>query len=223
MASSPPLPVLPWDSHLTKWRWRQGEHVTLIGPTGAGKTTLARSILPSRTYTLVLATKPKDPLLRSFHDHRLTRTWPAAGPRIILWPRIERTEDIDGQRAIIRQVLRDVYRAGGWTLYLDECRYITEYLGLGRTVELLWIQGRSMGVTVVASAQRPRHLPLAAYSQASHLYVWPTRDRADLRRLQEMGGGPSMAEIEGAMRSLDDHACLYLSNRGDMWATRVEE
>ena len=173
----------------------------------------------------MIATKPKDGLLRRFDGLSVIREWPPPvwSNGFILWPRIERVEDVEAQRDTVRRCLEDVYRQGGWALYLDEARYVTGFLGLSKLVELLWIQGRSLGVSVVAAAQRPRHLPLAAYSQASHLFVWPTRDRQDLRRLQEMAGGPSLSEIEAAMSGLPEHACLYLGRGGKMMATLVED
>lgn len=154
----------------------------------------------------------------------MVRTWPEPSgelERVILWPKVKETSDIPHQREVIRDCLQDIYRDGGWCVYLDEARYITDYLGLGRLVELLWLQGRSNNITVVASAQRPRHLPLAAYSQASHLYLWPTRDMQDLRRVQEMAGGPSLPEVKAAMAGLPEHACLYLGQDGTMVGTKV--
>jgi len=120
------------------------------------------------------------------------------------------------------RALRDVYSQGGWCVYLDEARYITEFLGLSKLVELLWLQGRSLGVSVVASTQRPRHLPLAAYSQASHIYIWRNRDAQDMKRLAEMAGGPPLSEIKAAVSALPQYGCVYLSATGEMSTTRVE-
>lgn len=180
--------------------------------------------MPEREYVVVAASKPKDPLIRSFltDDYRVSRTWPTWGERIILWPKVDSIDDIPEQADLFQRLLYDAYKAGGWTLYLDEARYLSEYLGLSRQLELLWIQGRSLKVTVVASAQRPRHLPLAAYSQATHLFIWRNRDRADLRRLSEISGEADLPTIVEAVQTLQRHEVLYVdAQRGMLHKTLV--
>lgn len=196
----------------------------MVGPTGAGKTTLAQAILPRRDYAVVLASKPKDPVvasLRRLDSWQVTRTWPAYGQRLVLWPRIERTEDLPRQREVFQACLTDAYRSGGWTIYADELQYICDYLRLGNLMELLWLQGRSLGLSVVAGAQRPRHVPLAAYSMATHLFLWRTRDAADLRRLSEIGGVDTKA-VSAEVARLRGHQVLYVSSDGVMLSTEVE-
>lgn len=152
----------------------------------------------------------------------MVREWPAYGDRLILWPRNSKTDDIATQRETFRRALRDVYRQGGWCVYLDEARYLTEFLGLSKLLELLWLQGRSLGVSVVSSTQRPRHLPLAAYSQASHLYVWHTRDEQDQKRLSQIAGGVPLRDIKAAMDSLPRHGVLYFNPDGEISTTKVD-
>src|SRR3954452_15677764 len=55
------VPFVPWDEFIDDYFiWRQGEHVTLIGPTGSGKTTLTNAILDKRAYILFFSTKQRD-------------------------------------------------------------------------------------------------------------------------------------------------------------------
>lgn len=53
-------PIMEWETFLSEFSepggdfiWRQGEHVTIIGNTSSGKTTLARAILPIRRFVTV--------------------------------------------------------------------------------------------------------------------------------------------------------------------------
>src|SRR5512142_7809 len=41
----------------------QGDHVSILGPTGTGKTHIALELAELRDYSLVIATKPHDPLI----------------------------------------------------------------------------------------------------------------------------------------------------------------
>jgi hypothetical protein len=193
-APSNRVPYDDWVKSLDS-NWVQGEHVTLIGPTGANKTTTAvEHLLPRRGFVIAFVTKRKDPVLWQLagDGYDVFRDWkdvPAeVSRRIVLAPPTRGVHDLSGQQETFRNALAAAFRQGGWTIYLDETRYITDFLGLKRDVELLWHQGRSEGTTVVACAQRPRHLPLLAYSQASHHIYWRTGDTQDLNRIGEFGG-----------------------------------
>jgi energy-coupling factor transporter ATP-binding protein EcfA2 len=219
-----------WDNFLAQFNWKQGEHVTLVGTTGSGKTTLALAILHRRTYQLVVATKPQDELITELTQQgfKLIRDWPPPPPqelpeyrRVIYWPPIERVEDVITQRELIGDLLRELYATGGWTVYFDEVRYITQYLRHSADVELLWLQGRSLGLSIVAATQRPRNIPLAAYSQATHLFLWRDNDISNLRRLSELGA-QDVATIQHTVANLEPHDALYVNTRtNQMLVTKV--
>lgn len=209
-----------WDDFLAFYfQWEQGEHVTLIGPTGQGKTTLALAILGLRDYVLAIATKQRDPVLyqlESIGYQRITEFGerPAeVSPKVVLAANLPRgTESLPRQKQIVHQALTTVYIQGGWTVFLDEARYVTEYLDQAREVELLWQQGRSSGISVVAAAQRPVFVPLSAFSQATHLFLWRTSDRRDLERIGALGAHDSRA-IAAEVASLPRYSVLYVNTR----------
>ena len=191
----------------------------MIGPTGCGKTTLATKLLPLRKYVAVMATKPRDPILTTFkkQGYEVTREWPPplppeVAPKVVFWPKSETMDSIRKQGSQVRAALRDIYRQGGWTVYFDELRYVTDFLGLRQEVELLLLQGRSLGVSVVCGAQRPAWLPLTVYDQATHLFLWRETDRRNLQRMSELGGVDS-AKIMRTLPRLSKHETLYVNTR----------
>jgi energy-coupling factor transporter ATP-binding protein EcfA2 len=213
---------VPWDEFFRYFRgaWRQGEHVSYIGPTGSGKTTLALSVLPIRQYVLALATKPKDATMDRLHKAErwpITPQWPMTGRhrsanRVILWPPFKRPEDVHNQQQVMHAAIVDAFTAGGWTIFADELFYLCRYLGLQRTLEMVWTQGRSVGITLVGGTQRPAHVPLLAYDQATHLFFWRDNDETNLRRIAGLGGLNSQA-IRRTVAALPKHHALYLNTR----------
>lgn len=223
------IPEVSWSDFRRNLRWKQGEHVTLIGPTGAGKTTLALELLPLRDYVITFGTKRRDPVLRELRKDGYVQVpdWtisdPEVLPKVILSPPLKRgVASLNDQRKIFKEALVTVFRQGGWCMYLDEARYVTEYLKLKEDVELLWQQGRSLGVSVLAGAQRPRHIPLLAYDQATHLFFWQDNDESNLRRIGEIGGKVNPRVVQRQVSMLHSHQVLYVNARtGEAARTRV--
>lgn len=226
------LDRVPWETFKAeRFPWHQGEHVTMIGPTGAGKTTLALDILDRRSWVCALATKPRDRTMDTLvrrHGWKLARTWrdvpaPAhrSGLRVVLWPPYRTPADQADQAVLIDAALREMFAAGGWCVFADELFYLTRMLGLGPVLEAVWTQGRSIGLSLVGSTQRPRHVPLLAYDQATHLFLWRDNDEQNLRRLAGLNGLRA-GVIRATVAQLPRHDVLYVNTRtGDMCITRA--
>jgi energy-coupling factor transporter ATP-binding protein EcfA2 len=229
----PEIERLPWAEAVPAMSWRQGEHVSLIGPTGTGKSTAMLGLLPQRQYVNVIGTKVRDETLNVLIDRQgytRIREWPPPprGPRkeqrIILWPDFRRPEDQAIQRYEIDRGLREMFTEGGWCVAVDEAFYLCKILGLTALLEMYWTQGRSMGLSLVASTQRPAHVPLWMYDQASHLLLWRDNDPANLQRIGGFGGGLDPAVVRGVVKTLPLHDCLYINTRtGAMFITRAEK
>ncbi|MEV6478032.1 hypothetical protein [Streptomyces sp. NPDC051657] len=214
--------------------WQQGEHVTFVGKTGSGKTNLATQLLPMRDFVVALATKPsgKDKtmssLLRVDKYTKITE-WPpptvigARSRRVVLWPKFERPEDVANQQLIIDRALRDIFAAGGWTVFADELLYLCKFLGMTRLFEVFWSQARSLGISVVGGTQRPAWVPLMAFNQCTHLFMYRTTHDADLKRVGGLGGLDDRI-IREVAAGLPKYHALYLNTyTGELLTTKAEK
>ena len=85
-------------------------------------------------------------------------------------------------------------------MYFDEIRYLSDDLGLAREINLLYLQGRSNGITIVAATQRPRSVPLNVFAMATWFILWKISDRDDRRRAAEFAGELAPAAFEASSR-----------------------
>lgn len=228
---------LPWDEFLTRLAWRQGEHVSLIGPTGGGKTTLALALLPRRQFVIAFGTKPTTPgkqdktltTLVKQDGWKLVRTVEQMPDnvqihrsfRVVFWPKYLTPEDEPRQAYQIGRQMAEAFTEGGWCLYLDELWWLERKLGLTRLVESILTQGRALGISVVVGTQRPAFVSLLIYDQPTHVFFWRDNDERNLKRIAGMNGLHSRL-IRETVSSLDKYECLYVNTRtGQMLVTKA--
>lgn len=206
--------------------WRAGEHVTIIGGTGSGKSELARRILPIRAHSVVLGSKPRDPTLEAFEAdgwQRITK-WPPDDDvrRALLWPPITARSDLDTLGPMFADALDDIFIEGAWAVYVDELHYATGRLGLAGHLSDLWEQGRSLAVTLIVATQRPANIPLLAYSQATYIALFRTTDARDLDRLADISGDIDRDVLRDTVRRLPRYAFAWVDTRaGKVVITRT--
>ena len=94
--------------------------------------------------------------------------------------------------------MEEVWKQGGWTLYLDELFYLTR-LGLTPLIDRLLTQGRSKGITVVSGMQRPVSVTRYAVSQATHIIAFQQEGR-DAKTLREFGGESLYRDLTSGLR-----------------------
>lgn len=216
-------PVVEWtdflnlDTRTGIFRWEQGQHVALLGPTGRGKTTLAQAILPIRKYIVALATKPKDETLEKFaaeHGFKRYEEWPEVSPELsprrLLWPDARTMYSAITQRREFKAALDKIYREGNWTVYVDELWYIIHHLKLEFEVRTYLQQARSNGISFVATTQRPAFVPLEIYDQSTHLFFWKDNDENNLRRISGIAW-LSANKVKYLVSHLEPHQVLYIN------------
>lgn len=232
--SLPRAPFVPWEKLEPKLKkeWSPGEHVTLIGPTGSGKTHMALALAKICKTSLIIATKRRDPLLESLMKQHLvisdpkqindmTKTLEGApiNRRLMFWPqfsnKVSNDERIKLQAEYIKFVLDWAEKSENWAIVCDELMWVSRNLRLEKELEAVWFQGRTQGISLIGAAQRPTHVPRLAYSQATYFFLWQTADRQDLERLRDISAGFPRGMIDKGVIELnwDAHECLFVDTK----------
>lgn len=161
-------PVYPIRPITLPFNWKQGEHMSIIGDTGTGKTTLAAFLLRTQPFVLTIITKGDR---KKIVDGKVIKTAKQfqkidieSTPHIILEPE----PYLPVQQKEIYYALNHIWHEQGWCVYFDELFYLTDELKLTRVINRLLTQGRSKGITIVSGMQRPVGVTRWAISQASH-------------------------------------------------------
>ena len=215
------VPYVKWDEFRRRVKFRQGEHITVVGTTGSGKTVLIRELVENRNYCAVLGTKNEDrELYGPFEDKGFTITGrfdpskETDEKKIIFRPRLS-APDAAGRRKqseAFRSMLNEVWQYGGWTVVADELFYVCQTLGLADVFETLWSTGRSLNVTIVGATQLPVKVPLMAFDQATHLFLFRNTDRRRINRMAEFAGADERL-MRGLIPELPKHEFCYVDTR----------
>lgn len=217
----PSFPVANWSEFWPQFskRWEQGEHVFINGQTGSGKTELLLKVLERRTYSVVMVTKPRDPIFKSeFAKHytRMNEFKPRSyDKRILLSAKNgDSTRNMVGnQQQVFADAFDKIYHQGNWAVGVDETLWISNRLGLGNEAGDGAFMGRALGLSYVFATQRPARIPVIIPQSASHAFIGKVGRKADLDTLAELGGDPN--ELKAAIKTLrDQHDFVYVDTQG---------
>lgn len=210
------------------WKYRTGEHVSFIGPTGAGKTHLALALL-ARSVTeerkgYVTVMKPRDKTVGQFmvrHHWKRILTYPPppnaakvlgeSPPGYVVWPVHTSKPELDEIRheKIFREMHRDLYVKGDAIIFDDEAVSLVREMDLKPDLVRIWTKGRSVGCGLWAATQRPSLVPLEMYDQAAHLFLAYDPDERNQKRFAEIGGvNPEL--IQDVVARLPPFHWLYI-------------
>jgi hypothetical protein len=214
-----------------RFHYNPGEHVTIIGPTGSGKTFLgfqlaqvaAKPDLP----VVVLVIKPKDETVDKWAKTlklRIVKDWPPAfwwthilKPKgYVAWPRHTFDADVDDQRLakVMKRVLNWCYKHGNTIVFTDEIYGLVKELELDRQVNAILSRGRGMGCGLWEASQRPYNMPQLGYSGAEHLFLARDPDDRDRERFGEIGG-VDPKYLEAVVMQLPKFHWLYIRRTGE--------
>lgn len=196
------------------WGWPGGrfdpEHLTVYGPTGSGKTRFVGHVLAARaaarqSHIVMIATKRADRTITAY-GWPVISSWPPAWDQrqVIYWARAKGISAVHRvpQRDKVKAVLDALWTSKSNTIvYIDELSYVSDMLKLGPELETFYREGRSQGITMVASMQRPSRVTRLAHSEAGWTVAFRPKDADDRRRVAEVLG--DRATYQQVLSSLD--------------------
>lgn len=233
------IPVVDYYEFWNEFEWQQSKHITIVGTTGCGKTTLELELVTEREYVIFLGTKELDetqaeliPLGFRIASHPeeisldISKKWVLHPGKIKL-----RGESAQGMRARLRNFYQNAldytFAQTAWAVVIDEGRFVCQFLGLKDEVQLLYLQGRSQHNSVVMGTQRPAWVPLEAFDAATHLFFFKDNDQKNIARIAELAGLDKRAVQLAVpqLESTEDEGgqFLYYNTRSDqMLISKVE-
>lgn len=218
--------------------WRQGQHILVSGPTGSGKTALARHVVQQRInrggHVIVFCMKPleDETIIDEYKDFDRWKRWHKRPKtyenKILLWPDVRKAKgNKDEILAIQKEVFSEAFDglndAGHWTVQIDEGLYTVspDFLGMSGELAMSHAIGRSGRLSMVTLTQRPSHLPLILYGSASHAFVGRTREAVDQKRLAELGSKEGSKELANQISAQSLHDFLWIPVAPDWPAETV--
>lgn len=233
------VPVVSYREFWEEFVWQQSKHITIIGTTGCGKTTLELDLISEREYVIFLGTKEIDdtqaelgPLgFRIATDPKeisldISYKWVLHPGRIKI--RGEGSAEMKRRlRGFYQEALDYCFAQTAWAVVIDEGRFICQFLGLKDEVALLYLQGRSQHNSVVLGTQRPAWVAVEAFDAATHLFFFKDNDLKNIQRIAELAGLDKKAVQKAVpqLESTEDEGgqFLYYNTRTDqMMISKVE-
>lgn len=209
------------------WDYRPGDHVTVLAPTGGGKTQISYQLLGATATPDLQATvfvmKPRDDTVEKFtrrFKFSTIRDWPPSPrlalirkpPGYVLWPKESGNPEQDDarHRAIFQRAIRAQYRKGNKILFADETYSLENEMDLTDDLNRVWTKGRSMKCGLWAASQRPVWISRWAL-QAQHLFLGNDPDVDMQRRYGEIGGGINPDLVRSLTAQLQRYQFCYIN------------
>lgn len=174
------------------------EHLEILGPTGSGKSYFEKTILEARakirqSHVVIVATKPADDTLKSL-GWPIIEDWPPDDHRHkqhIYWAKAKglTKESREIQKEQVEHLMSELWRPkANIIVAFDEIAYIEQELQLRTSIQTYYREARGMGITLVASTQRPQGVSRYVHSESSWSVFFAPKDAEDAKRMAQVAG-----------------------------------
>jgi hypothetical protein len=178
----------------------QPEHMEILGPTGSGKSYFEKVVLVDRvklrgSACVILLTKPADKTLAAM-DWPVVTKWPPSewnskNRQVIFHAKSNGLSRAARERQAeqVEQLLDGLWHPdANVVLAVDEIAYVEQELGLRTHMTTFFREGRTLGITVVASTQRPAGVSRAVHSETAWVVCFAPKDQDDAERMAQILG-----------------------------------
>ncbi len=165
---------------------REGYHSAILGTTGSGKSTYGAWLLSKAPFHLkpafIIDFKHEEIFARCLRIRQigLHESLPRTPGLFVLRPRPDEAIRSDGTPDV-EGWLQKLWSQGNAWLYIDEGYLMPDRAWLRNVLA----QGRSLGITVVATSQRPVDVPLSIFTEATYFSVFHLNYKKDKQRVEE--------------------------------------
>lgn len=223
------IPVIPWHvlegPFLNTWGRPNGkveaQHIAIEGPSGSGKSMFQVYVAQKRvelrgSHVMVVATKPADSTLKELGWPIIRQYPPDFNDRknFILWPPTPRDEEQAKtiQRETIRKALIDKWHEeSNFIVVFDEIAYLEDELKLKTLISRYWREGRALGISIVATTQRPRNVTRYMWSEPSWLVAFQPNDEEEADRVAQILGGRKI--YRDALMNLEEFQFIIVNRK----------
>lgn len=178
----------------------QPEHVEVLGPTGCGKSWWEKWVLLERvklrhSHVVILLTKPADKTLATL-DWPVVTKWPPSqwndkNRQVVFHAKSSGLSKAARARQAeqVEQLLDGLWHPdANVVLAVDEIAYVEQELGLRTHMTTYMREGRTLGITVMASTQRPAGVSRAVHSETAWAVAFAPKDQDDAERMAQILG-----------------------------------
>lgn len=199
----------------------ESEHIAVLGPTRSGKSYFTTYVTQKRvelrgSHVLVIATKPADKTLKNT-KWPIIRKWPPQyheRPQCILWPQAPGDERLAlrNQAFQIWTALNEIWHENSNTIVVfDEIAYVEQELHLKTLINRYWREGASLGISVLATTQRPRNVTRYMWSEPAWVVAFRPDDEDEAKRVAEIIGG--RRKYGDVLNDLNRHEFVIINRR----------